>query len=129
MKTLLKLSSALLVFGLIAAAPAVRAAAADKPAKKGAGQRLEKAVEARDKELIEKLALTDEQQTKLAEIRKTGAEQLKAAVGDRPKMREIVQKQHDDVRAMLTPEQQTKFDAMPAAPGVGKGKAKAKKAK
>lgn len=125
MKSLLKLFSALLILGLVAAAPGLRAAAADKPAKKaGAGQRLEKAVEARDKELIEKLALTDEQQAKLAEIRKAGAEQLKVAVGDRPKMREIAQKQRDEVRAMLTPEQQAKFDAMPAAAGAGKGKAK-----
>lgn len=125
MKTSLKfLPSVLAVaLGLAAAAPALCAAAADKAAKKPrAVQRVEKAVDARDKKLIEELALTDEQQTKLAEIRKTGAEQLKAAVGDRAKLREIVQRQHDDVRAMLTLEQQTKFDAMPVEGRAGKAK-------
>ena len=123
MKSSLKLLSTLFALALVAAAPALRAAAADTPAKKArAGQRLEQAVEARDKELIEKLSLTAEQQTKLTEIRKSGAEQLKAAAGDRAKMREVVQAQHDQVRAMLTPEQQTKFDAMPAAARAGKGK-------
>lgn len=125
MKSSIKLFSSLLALAFVAAVPGIHAAAADKPAKKaGAGQRLEKAVEARDKELIEKLDLTSEQQTKLADLRKAGAEQLKAAAGDRAKMRQVAQSQHDDVRAMLTPEQQTKFDAMPAQGRAGKGKGK-----
>ena len=90
MKSFLKTLPAFvaLIVGLAAVVPTL--CAANAPAKKGkAGQRLEKAVNARDKELIDKLALTSEQQAKLAEIRKAGAEQLKAAAGDRAKMKDV----------------------------------------
>ena len=123
MKSSPKLLCSLLTLGLVAFAPTLRAAVGDTPTKQDrAALRLEKAVEARDKELTEKLSLTAEQQAKLAEIRKSGAEQLKAAVGDRAKMREIAKAQRDQVRAMLTTEQQAKFDAMPPAALAGKGK-------
>lgn len=128
MKTTAKILAALLAFGL-AAAPALRAAEGDAPAKKAgprAGQRLEKMTEARDKELTEKLKLTAEQRAKLTELRKAGAEQIKAAAGDRAKLREFAKAQHDEVRAILTPEQQKEFDAMPVAGPRGKG-GKAKK--
>lgn len=125
MKTSLKHLVSLLALGLCAAAPLARAAdePATPPAKKHVGHRLEKAVAARDKELTATLALTAEQQAKLAEIRKAGAEQIKAAAGDRAKMRALAKAQHDEVRALLTPEQQAKFDAMPVERrGGGKGK-------
>jgi Spy/CpxP family protein refolding chaperone len=62
--------------------------------------------------LTEKLKLTAEQQEKLADIRKTEAEQLKAVRGDRTKMADVTKTGRAQVRAILTPEQQKEFDAI-----------------
>jgi Spy/CpxP family protein refolding chaperone len=73
--------------------------------------------------LKEKLNLTDAQVKQLGEIRKNHAEDLKAARGDREKMMEVMKTMHDETRAILTPDQQKTFDAMPP-PGRHGGKSK-----
>ncbi len=111
MKTTVKLVFALVTLGLVAAAPFAQAA--EKPAKTAqAGKRMKDAVSDYDKMLAEKLALTTEQQGKLAAIRKEQAAGLKANKGDKAKMAEVVKTGRDEIRAMLTPEQQTQFDAI-----------------
>jgi Spy/CpxP family protein refolding chaperone len=70
------------------------------------------------KALKEKLNLTDDQVKKIEDIRKSHADELKAARGDRPKMMELMKAMHDETRAVLTPDQQKEFDAMPP-PGPG----------
>ena len=55
--------------------------------------------------------LTADQKTKIKGIvTKTMEKMREAEASDR---REIMQSQRDEIRAVLTPEQQTKFDAMP----------------
>jgi len=108
MKTSLKLVLTLIVLGFSAVSPCAQAA--DKPAK--AGQRAKAAVEEHDKMLTEKLKLTAEQQEKLAAIRKTEAEQLKEVRGDRTKMADVLKNGREQVRAILTPDQQKEFDAI-----------------
>jgi Spy/CpxP family protein refolding chaperone len=108
MKTSLKLVLTLIVLGLSAVSPCAQAA--DKPAK--AGQRAKAAAEEHDKMLTEKLKLTAEQQEKLAAIRKTEAEQLKEVRGDRTKMADVLKNGREQVRAILTPDQQKEFDAI-----------------
>jgi Spy/CpxP family protein refolding chaperone len=129
MKTSPKLILTLLALGLCAAAPLARAA--DEPSvtvpteatkSEQTGKRMKKAVNDRDKMLTEKLNLTAEQKEKLTALRKQQGEELHAAKGDRAKMRELTKKAHEDVRALLTPEQQKDFDAMPAGGRGGKGK-------
>jgi Spy/CpxP family protein refolding chaperone len=140
MKSLLKLAISALALGL-AAAPFARAqdnsitvpvtpapvpAPETAPAKR-AGKAAGKRVADRDKMLAEKLNLTDAQKQQLADLRKQQAEQLKSAKGDRAKMAELMKTAHDQVRAMLTPEQQATFDAMPAEGRASKGGKKAAK--
>jgi Spy/CpxP family protein refolding chaperone len=71
--------------------------------------------------LKEKLNLTDAQVKQVGEIRKSHMEDLKAARGDREKMGEVMKTMHDETRAILTPDQQKIFDAMPP-PGRHGGK-------
>ncbi len=75
--------------------------------------------------LKEKLSLTDAQVKQLTDIRKNHMEDLKAARGDREKMGEVMKTMHDETRAILTPDQQKIFDAMPP-PGRHGGKGKDK---
>ena len=70
--------------------------------------------------------LTDDQKTKIGDLLKKAGSDMQAlrdGGGDpqtnRPKMQEINKKLHDDIRAVLTADQQAKFDAMPQ-PGRGK---------
>jgi Spy/CpxP family protein refolding chaperone len=126
MKTTTKLIFTLFALGLAATAPLARAA--DEPATPPmkhaqGGKRVQKAAQEHDKMLTEKLKLTAEQQTKLAAIRKDEAEQLKAVRGDRAKMADVLKAGREQVRAILTPEQQTEFDAIkPEGRGGKKGK-------
>jgi Spy/CpxP family protein refolding chaperone len=71
------------------------------------------------KMLKEKLNLTDDQVKKIEDIRKSHADELKAARGDRAKMGDIMKAMHDETRAVLTPDQQKEFDQMrpPGGPG------------
>lgn len=145
-KITLKLALATLAAAL-AAAPFVRAqddtaavpvapstAAAGKGAKgvkgaKGANQGARDQVAQRDTMLAEKLNLTDPQKQQLADLRAKQAEELKAAKGDRAKMASLAKSAPDQVRALLTPEQQKLFDAIKPEGSPGKaGAPKAKKA-
>ena len=65
------------------------------------------------KALKEKLNLTADQEKQIGDIWKSHAEEMKAARGDRAKMEEVRTAQHEEVRAVLTPDQQKIFDAMP----------------
>jgi Spy/CpxP family protein refolding chaperone len=129
MKSLAKVLVSLLALGL-AGASLVRAQdpvtppPADNSAKK-AGKRVQQTAEARLKQLDDALKLTDDQKTKIKEI------WAKEATGARDMTREqraaAMKSAHDAVRAILTPDQQTKFDAMPAENRpmrAGKGKNK-----
>jgi Spy/CpxP family protein refolding chaperone len=126
----MKLTRYLLVLGLFAAVPLIRAEDAPKadkaPAgekgerKKGGGGRMnpDQMVARYD----EALTLTADQKTKIKDIITANMEKAKeAAPEDR---RTIMQGLRDQIRALLTPEQQTKFDAMPQR-GTGGGKKKA----
>ncbi len=83
--------------------------------------------------LTEKLNLTADQQTKIKAIWKQSAEQGKAMRDDpankdlsreerRAKREAMMKANHDQVRAVLTPEQQAIFDKLPAeGPGRPEG--------
>jgi Spy/CpxP family protein refolding chaperone len=68
------------------------------------GARLERVLESKD------LALTDEQKTKIADLRKAFAESIKTAKEDeRPALQK---KLIDDIKSLLTAEQKTTFDKL-----------------
>ena len=112
----------LLTLTVLAAAPLVRAedpvatpsapAAGEHP-RGGRGDRL--------KQLAEKLQLTDAQKAQIKPILETAAQQGMALRDDeslskedkRAKMAAIRKTSHDQIRALLTPDQQKTFDAMP----------------
>jgi Spy/CpxP family protein refolding chaperone len=96
--------------------PGTTPPAADHP-------RMQEAREHRMQRLDEKLHLTADQKTKISAIwDKTEAEaraarseaSSSAQTNRRAKRREMMKAAHDEVRAVLTPEQQTIFDTMPA---------------
>ncbi len=70
--------------------------------------------------------LSDEQKTKLTAIYAKAGEKMRAAGpdGGREKMMEIMTETRKEVRAVLTPEQQKKFDEMPQRGGPGGGNRK-----
>ena len=90
-------------------------------------RRMKGAVDEHDKMLTEKLKLTAEQQEKLATIRKEQAAGMKANRGDRAKMAEVVKTGREQIRAMLTPEQQTTFETIKPEGREGKKGKKGKK--
>lgn len=64
--------------------------------------------------------LSDEQKSKVTATYAKAGEKMRAAGGpdgDREKMMEIMQQTRREVRAVLTPEQQKKFDEMPQRGG------------
>jgi len=67
-------------------------------------------------------SLSADQKSKITAIYAKLAENMKG--GDREKMGEMTQAARKDVRAVLTPEQQKKFDDMPQRGGGGGGKKK-----
>lgn len=71
-------------------------------------------------------SLTADQKTKITAILEKAAKDAQAvSQEDREKRMEIMQAANKEVRALLTPEQQTKFDAMPqGGRGGGGGKKK-----
>jgi len=83
-------------------------------------------------EMLERLKtavnLTDDQTAKVKAIFQDQREKMEALRGDeslsredrRAKMMELMKAGHDQIRALLTPDQQQKFDAMPR-PGFGRG--------
>jgi Spy/CpxP family protein refolding chaperone len=60
-------------------------------------------------------SLTAAQKTKITAIYEKGREEMKGVPKEerKDKMGEMMKKQRQEVRAVLTPEQQAKFDAMP----------------
>lgn len=110
----LKVVVSVLVLGV--ATPALTFAA-DGGGKGGRGggmsvERLEQAVG----------TLSADQKTKIEAILAKSREAAQAAQGDQDKMREVFTKQRSDIRAVLTPEQQKKFDEMPQGGRGGKKK-------
>ena len=77
-------------------------------------------------DLTQKLTLTADQQKTVGSIIDNGSSQAKSVRADdslsredkRGKMQTIFKTEHDDIRAVLTPDQQKLFDAMPG-PGGG----------
>lgn len=116
MKLMFRLPSAWgLLGGLVLCAPVIQAAGpADRP------ERVEQAA-ARLRQLTEELALTDAQKTAIAGLMQRQRAQLEAIRADgtlRPrkkitKMRELGETFRGEIRALLTPEQQQKFDTRP----------------
>jgi hypothetical protein len=66
--------------------------------------------------LDEALKLTDAQKAQIADISKKQADQVRALRG---KIQDLQNAAHDQIRALLTIDQQKKFDAMPR-PGPGR---------
>lgn len=121
MKTSFKLL-ALLSLTALATAPllrAVEAPPAAPAAPAGAHQRPPRGD--RLKQLAEKLSLTEAQKTQIKPILEKAAQEGMALRDDeslskegrRDKMMAIRKTSHDQIRALLTPDQQKTFDAMP----------------
>jgi Spy/CpxP family protein refolding chaperone len=111
MKTQLKLFVSVLTLGLAGTA-LCQAAPADKPGRPA--RRLQAAAVQRMKQLDENLALTDAQKQQIKEIWAKQVGELKAlSPGERRgKARDALMATRDQVRAVLTPEQQAKFDTL-----------------
>lgn len=124
-----KLSLSILGLSLVAAAPSARAqdnSTPPPPANNQSGEHKaprggrfspEQRVAAIDQAVG---GLTADEKTKILDILNTAQKDAQAAreSGDRDKVREIMQSTNAKVREVLTPDQQTKFDAMPR-PGRG----------
>jgi Spy/CpxP family protein refolding chaperone len=110
--------------GTITVAPSVDAPATDTDSHKGHdGKRMQGMLDQRLKQLDETLKLTDDQKQKIRDIwTKEAASAKDSGAKDR---RAALMAVRDQVRAVLTPEQQTKFDAMKPDWHGAKGKAKA----
>lgn len=122
---------------LLAAMPvllAVSPVRADEPATPppaGDHPRMQEVRERRMQRLDEKLHLTADQKTKINAIWDKNEAEARAARSSanssaqtprRAKRREMMKAAHDEVRAVLTPEQQKIFDAMPVErPGGRRG--------
>lgn len=71
--------------------------------------------------LDEALQLTDDQKAKITDISQKQAVQMQALRAEMlAKMQDLEKAKHDQIRALLTADQQKKFDAMPP-PGPGRG--------
>lgn len=118
MKSVLKVVFSLIALGLAFSGPIARAQ--DQAPQKGKGGRMNP--EQMVTRLDEAVKLTAEQKTKALEIyTKMGEKMQGVAREDRQtKGAEIRKETNDAIKAILTPEQQTKFDAMPQGRG-GKG--------
>ena len=107
----------ILALGVFAASPLTQA-----QEKKGRGGM---SVEARIEQLDKTLTLTADQKTKITAILEKGREEMQNVPKEerKGKMADMMKAQHDQIRAVLTPEQQKKFDDMPE-PARGGGKKK-----
>ena len=91
-------------------------APAKKPHKGGAGGQVKKMIA----EYKEKLNLTDDEVTKITAILQDGGKQMATINGDttlsdddkKAKMEALHKSTHDQIRAVLTPDQQTTFDTL-----------------
>lgn len=100
----------------------------DKSQKRGKGG--PPAIEERVKMMTEKLGLNSEQADKLKAIYEKYAPEMKEIMSkgrdnmteeDRTKMREVMKKQQEDIKAILTPEQQEKLKELQPKGKGGKG--------
>lgn len=90
------------------------------PPEKHAGMHHGESAEQQLQMLSEKLTLTDDQKVKLKPILQEQTQQIKAVHADssltpeqkKTKMKSVHESFHEQINAMLTPEQQTKFKAM-----------------
>jgi len=123
MKTTVRLSLTLLALGLLAAAPITRAADEPSPAPKyQKGEKGEKGKRAggiakqRMNDIDAAVGLSADQKEKVTAIwAKEAAAMKEIPAGERRgKAVDAMKSTRDQVRAVLTPEQQAKFDAMPA---------------
>ncbi len=113
----------LATLALMAFSPVARAAddTPPPPPQQGSGGPMKHMREKRVKQLDEALHLTAEQKTQIQAIWDKTEEQGRALRKDksvpreqrREKMREAMKAAHDQVRALLTPEQQKIFDTLP----------------
>jgi Spy/CpxP family protein refolding chaperone len=129
MKTSLRLFISALALGLLASVPNLRAA--DEGAPPAQGQRGQRG--GRGGMSIEQIEttvgkLTDDQKTKITALLEKANEARQAVRGsggdqqaNQAKMQELNTKLRADIRALLTEEQQKKFDAMPQGRGQGRG--------
>jgi protein CpxP len=132
MKSSVKLLVSVLALGLMTSLPALRAQDNPPPAggqRQGGGgqggQRGGGRGQMTPAQQIERLEtavgkLTDDQKTKITAVYEKLTKDMQALAQEdrRTKGQELRTAAQKDVRALLTPEQQTKFDAMPA-PGRG----------
>ena len=137
MKSTFKILISVLALGVMASVPALRAQADTKapPADQGAkggkgGGRGGQSPEQRLAAIDAAVTLTADQKTKITAILTDSQKEMQdaraAAGGDRQammtKMQEINKKSHEAIKALLTAEQQPKFDAMPQqGPGGRRG--------
>jgi Spy/CpxP family protein refolding chaperone len=117
MKSFIKVLFSVLALGLVASVTTLRAQDGEKKGKgKGGGmltvERVEQAVG----------TLTADQKTKIGDILSKAQKDVQAAPDDRAKAREIMTAARKDVRAVLTADQQAKFDEMPMGGKGGKKK-------
>lgn len=93
--------------------------------KKGGGRGMNP--EARVTQIDEAVKLTADQKTKITAILTKARDDMQALAQEerRTKGQEIMQNANKEIRALLTPEQQAKFDALPqGGRGGGQGKKK-----
>jgi Spy/CpxP family protein refolding chaperone len=128
MKSTLKVVLSLLALGLVASAPIASAQDQTPPPQgqkgPGGGGRGMFSPEERLKQIDEAVTLTADQKVKVTALLKAQADKRQALAPEdrRTKGREIMTATNAEIRALLTPEQQTKFDAMPQGRGPGGGK-------
>ena len=122
MKSFLKFALSALALGVIASIPSLQAQDAPKKGKGGRGAMSPDAMVAR---LDEAVTLTADQKAKATDIYTKEVADMQALAPEdrRSKGQEIRDAANKDIRALLTPDQQTKFDAMPP-PGKGGRKKK-----
>lgn len=112
--------------GTISVVPSAESAAVETPKKGHDGKRMQAALEQRLQQLDQNLQLTAEQKQKIKDIWAKQAAGLKESSEDRrARGRDALMATRNEIRAVLTPEQQAKFDTMkPAAGRAGRIKGK-----
>ena len=137
MKITYRLTAVLALLTLVVATPVVYAADAPAaPARQERGPGGRGGAKERLQAMTERLGLTAGQQEKVGAIMKEQAEQGRALRDDKAltqeqrheQMRAAGKATHEKIRALLTPEQQAKYDAMPQrGPGGPGGERPSKK--
>jgi hypothetical protein len=126
MKSFVKVLLSVLALGVMASAPLLRAQEEKAPpaegAKKGGKGRGQMSPEQRITQIETAVGtLTADQKTQITAILEKSAKSMQALGSDatREQRMEVGQAANKEIRAVLTAEQQTKFDAMPPMGGKG----------